>query len=124
MYAGAFGDNAVDRYAMFLTSLELSAQNHLFHLNLSGFHDISHCGPSSKLWLVFPLDLVSYCLYAPKIIVVCLSHDQLCKYFATFINAELENGPMVPSGFNVSVCWWSLQGVVFSGAVLFLAKTP
>ena len=25
MYAGALGDNAVDRYAMFLTSLELSA---------------------------------------------------------------------------------------------------
>jgi hypothetical protein len=24
MYAGALGDNAVDRYAMFLTSLELS----------------------------------------------------------------------------------------------------
>jgi nuclear pore complex protein Nup107 len=25
MYAGALGDNAVERYAMFLTSLELSA---------------------------------------------------------------------------------------------------
>jgi nuclear pore complex protein Nup107 len=27
MYAGALGDNAVDRYAMFLTSLELSADS-------------------------------------------------------------------------------------------------
>lgn len=25
MYAGALGDNAIDRYAMFLTSLELTA---------------------------------------------------------------------------------------------------
>ena len=28
MYAGALGDNAVERYAMFLTSLELSGDAH------------------------------------------------------------------------------------------------
>jgi len=85
------------------------------------FHDISRCGPS-KLWLILPLDLVSYCLYAPKIIVVCLLHDQLCNTVLRRNQQELENGPVVPSCFNVSVRW-SLEGVVFSGAVLFLAKT-
>ena len=35
MYAGALGDNAVDRYAMFLTSLELSADIHERRLALT-----------------------------------------------------------------------------------------
>ena len=35
MYAGALGDNAVERYALFLTSLELSADTHERRLALT-----------------------------------------------------------------------------------------
>jgi hypothetical protein len=74
--------------------------------------------PGSKFWFALPPDLMLYCLYVPKILQFHAYHT---TNYATFSLGAAWLCGVVSMG--VSVCSWSLKGVVFSGAVLFLMVT-